>query len=93
MLRAPRYDWAEWQAGYVSGALLMPVGALRAVIQCFLTRERRLRGPLPVRSPAGQRLVWEVTAAFAVSEEAARVRLLQRGVLTEERVVQGELFA
>ncbi len=32
-------------------------------------------------------------AAFAVPAEAARVRLLQRGVLTEASIVQGELFA
>ena len=30
MLRAPAADWAEWQAGYVSGALLMPVAAICA---------------------------------------------------------------
>jgi len=93
ILRAPSSDWAEWQAGYVSGALLMPVSRLRAVIQRFLEREQVLRGPFPVHSPAGQLLVREVMTAFAVSAEAARVRLLQRGVLTEESVVQGQLFA
>jgi hypothetical protein len=71
----------------------MPVSTLRAVVQCVLPLDHPLRGPVPVRSPEGQRLVHAVMAAFAVSEEASRVRLLQRGVLTEERVVQGELFA
>jgi hypothetical protein len=93
MLRAPTSDWAEWQAGYVSGALLMPINALRDVIRRFLEREQVLGGPFPVSSPAGRRLVREVMAAFAVSEEAARVRLLQRDVLTETSVVQGWLFA
>ena len=92
MLRAPASDWAEWQAGYVSGALLMPVSALREVIRRFLAREQALRGPFPVASPDGRRLVREVAAAFAVSEEAARVRLLQRHVLTEDTVVQEQLF-
>lgn len=92
MLRAPASDWAEWQAGYVSGVLLMPVSALREVIQRVLEREQVLRGPFPVCSPAGQGLMREVMAAFAVSAEAARVRLLRRGVLTEEPVVQGQLF-
>ena len=92
MLRAPASDWAEWQAGYVSGALLMPISALREVIQRVLEREQRLRGPFLVSSPAGQLLVQEVMVTFAVSEEAARVRLLQRAMLTEEPVVQGELF-
>jgi hypothetical protein len=93
MLRAPASDWAEWQAGYVSGALLMPAGVLREVIQQFLEREQLFHGPFPVNARAGQCLVGEVTAAFAVSEDAARVRLLQRGVLTEGDVVQGSLFA
>jgi hypothetical protein len=93
MIGAPKTDWAEWQAGYVSGALLMPVGALRAVIRRFLERERRLRGPFPVSSPAGRTLIHDVAAAFAVSADAARVRLLQRDVLMEEEVVQGNLFA
>jgi hypothetical protein len=93
ILGAPTADWAEWQAGYVAGVLLMPVRALGAVIQHALAREPRLRGPFSISSLAGQRLVQEIMAAFAVSEAAARVRLLQRGVLTEEGVVQGELFA
>jgi hypothetical protein len=93
MLHAPRSDWAEWQAGYVSGALLMPVSALRMVVQRVLAREHSLRGPFPVHTPTGQLLVQEVMAAFAVSDEAARVRLVQRGVLTEESVMQGQLFA
>jgi hypothetical protein len=93
MLGAPTSDWAEWQAGYVSGALLMPVSALRVVIHRFLERERLLRGPFPVSSPAGQTLIRDVMAAFAVSADAARVRLLQREVLMDEEVVQGHLFA
>jgi len=92
ILRAPSLNWAEWQAGYVSGALLMPVSRLRAVIQHFLEREQVLRGPFPVHSPAGQLLVREVMAAFAVSQDAARVRLRQRRVLTKAPVVQGQLF-
>jgi hypothetical protein len=93
MVGAPTSDWVEWQAGYVSGALLMPVSALRAVIHRFLERERLLRGPFPVSSPAGHILMRDVMAAFAVSADAARVRLLQRGVLMDEEVVQGHLFA
>jgi hypothetical protein len=93
MLRAPRSNRAEWQAGYVSGALLMPVSALRAVIQRVLAREHPFQVPFPVHSPAGRLLVREVMTAFAMSEEAARVRLRQWGVLTEASVVQGQLFA
>jgi hypothetical protein len=92
ILRAISSNWAEWQAGYVSGALLMPISALREVIRQFLEREQVLRGPFPVSSPTGRLLVREVVAAFAVSDEAARVRLLHGGVLTEAPVVQGQLF-
>jgi hypothetical protein len=90
---APATDWAEWQAGYVSGALLMPASYLRGVVRGFRERAQLFHGPFPVNSRAGHRLVGEVTAAFAVSEEAARVRLLRHGVLTEGDVVQGSLFA
>jgi uncharacterized protein DUF955 len=93
MLHAHTVDWAEWQAGYVSGALLMPVSYVNEVIRRFLEREQVLRGPFRIASPSGRLLVREVAAAFAVSQEAARVRLLQRGVLTEAPVVQGWLFA
>jgi hypothetical protein len=93
LVGAPAMDWAEWQAGYVSGALLMPASHLRVVVRGFLEREQLFHGPFPVNSRAGQRLVGEVTAAFAVSKDAARVRLLRRGVLTEGDVVQGSLFA
>jgi IrrE N-terminal-like domain len=90
---APAIDWAEWQAGYVSGALLMPASYLHGVVRGFLEREQLFQGPFPVNSRAGQLLVGEVTAAFAVSKDAARVRLLRHGVLTEGDVVQGSLFA
>jgi hypothetical protein len=90
---APSTDWAEWQAGYVSGALLIPASYLRGVVRGFREREQLFQGPFPVNSRAGQLLVGEVTAAFAVSEDAARVRLLRHGVVTEGDVVQGSLFA
>ncbi len=93
IIGAPKSDWAEWQAGYVSGALLMPVSTLHAVIRRFLERERLLRAPFPVSSSAGYTLIHDVAATFAVSADAARVRLLQRGVLMAEEVVQGNLFA
>jgi len=93
IIGAPKSDWAEWQAGYVSGALLMPVSTLHAVIRRFLERERLLRAPFPVSSSAGYTLIHDVAATFAVSADAARVRLLQRGVLMAEEVVQGNVFA
>ena len=89
----PRSDWAEWQAGYVSGALLMPASPLRAVIRGFAAGEELFwyQVPLPLSSRTGYALVRAVMTAFAVSEEAAQVRLVRQGVLTDE--VQGRLFA
>ena len=92
---APGSDWVEWQAGYVSGALLMPASYQWEVIRRFLAREPLFRDLFPMRidSRAGHRLIHEVMDVFAVSEEAAKIRLLRQHVLTEEDAVQGNLFA
>ncbi len=67
-------DWLEWQAGYASGALLMPATHLGRVV-----RDARLEfgvyGASPAGSPGGRALVGRVSRAFAVSWDAARVRL------------------
>ena len=63
MIGAPTLDWMEWQAGYVSGALLMPATYLWKVIR---------------RSRPGYMRVRRVMDTFGVSAEAARVRLYLR---------------
>jgi hypothetical protein len=68
-------DWMEWQAAYASGALLAPAGALPAVVGDD-------RG-VWVRSAAAWPLLRRVQSTFDVSSEAARVRLIQLGYLTE----------
>src|SRR5713101_8560242 len=35
ILNAAETDWMEWQAGYVCGAILMPVGALLETVKTF----------------------------------------------------------
>jgi IrrE N-terminal-like domain len=68
-------DWMEWQAGYAGGALLLPAGAVRELV-----------GAAPrvwARSAAAGALIRRVQAGFDVSSEAARVRLLQLGQLSE----------
>ena len=71
----------EWQAGYASGALLVPRSALL-----------RLIGPVPAvplqpesRPAAG--LVETVRRAFAVSGDAARVRIAQLGFLARQETL------
>lgn len=62
-------DWMEWQAGYASGAFLMPKGAIRQIVSAKPGDELDL--------------VARVVAAFQVSAEAARVRLSQLKLLAQ----------
>jgi hypothetical protein len=73
-------DWMEWQAGYVSGAILMPVKAARTVVSA-ICMERGWHAALHVDSSAAGVLVGAVMDTFAVSEEAARIRLEQLALL------------
>lgn len=73
----PRTDWLEWQAGFVSGALLMPFTPLREAANSYLDAG----APEPIDSPRGKALVEHVFRTFQVSREAAEVRLQQTGLL------------
>ena len=74
-------DWLEWQAGYVSGAILMPLTALRRAAQDAIGSRPT---PLYSRSNTARTLVRHVSRTFDVSEPAARVRLTHTGCLTDE---------
>jgi hypothetical protein len=67
-------DWMEWQAGYASGAALMPKSY---VIKTMGAVQQRLGiyGPVAADSGNGGALVSAVVKDFAVSREAATVRL------------------
>ena len=72
----------EWQAGFVCGAILMPVTSLTNTVKDF----RKSNG-LGVRSisegnAAGNELVAEIARVFQASKDAARVRLLQKKMLS-----------
>lgn len=89
ILTARETDWMEWQAGFACGAYLMPITALTKTIQQFVRKEA-IQGPrIFLQTDAGSALVDEVVRAFSVSKDAARVRLLQRGFLTETEEVKG----
>jgi Zn-dependent peptidase ImmA (M78 family) len=81
ILEAKETDWMEWQAGYVSGAILMPVGPLRRFVSDFCGN-RGLHAAVSLASEPGQEIINDVMARFSVSEDAARVRLLKLGLLT-----------
>jgi IrrE N-terminal-like domain len=86
ILQGKRVDWREWQAAYGAGALLMPISALREVLheQCDTY------GPPPYVANSGMAVaaVSLVASRFAVSQDAATVRLWQKGFL--RRLADGQ---
>ena len=81
IIDAPSYDWMEWQAGYVSGAILIPSSRARRLAGEYCAG-RGLHGDVLVWSQHGGVLIGMIREAFEVSEEAARVRLLKLRLVT-----------
>ena len=79
---AARTDWMEWQAGYVCGALLMPVSHVRGLVGSY-KEAHGLFGPVDYASKHGQALVSVVQTAYQVSADAARIRLNKLNILGE----------
>jgi Zn-dependent peptidase ImmA (M78 family) len=80
ILDAAQSDWMEWQAGYVCGALLMPVSEVRAGIRPYI-ESKGLFGVIGQRDSHGAALIELVKAGFNVSGDAARIRLIKLGIL------------
>jgi len=78
MVAPGQVDWMEWQAGYASGALLMPRQALHRVVRLVL---RRTGDGSDRREGTVGRLVDAVQGHFLVSDAAAFVRLRQVGLI------------
>ncbi len=76
ILISNKIDWMEWQAGYACGAYLMPISPLRQGVSRFL-ESAQWEGSIPLASPLAASLIRQVKADFAVSDDAARVRLLK----------------
>lgn len=87
MLNAPVSDWMEWQAGYICGALLMPISHVKRLTAEHI-RQYHLYTPLNACSSDASKLVHKLIEAFDVSEEAARIRLLKLGCLVNGDVSQ-----
>ena len=75
----------EWQAGYVSGAILMPVAAIRRLATDFCAT-RGKHTAIHAQEPVAHELVQKVMTAFQVSADAARVRLLKLNFLTNQNL-------
>ena len=82
ILDAAQTDWMEWQAGYVCGALLMPVSYVRRLVRAY-RKSHGLFGAIGPANQHGRALIAEMQRAFQVSADAARVRLFKLGVFSE----------
>lgn len=85
MLDAPQVDWMEWQASYASGAFLMPREALTELLRPLVVASDKLT-PFRVGTGLSDQLIAAVTNAFAVSREAAKVRLIRLNYLSDKPV-------
>lgn len=83
ILNASKTDWMEWQAGYISGALLMPATPVRRLVSDYCG-PRELHGDIHISSEHAGSLVQLVMEQFVVSEEAARIRLLKLNLIRTE---------
>lgn len=86
ILHAGQSDWMEWQAGYCCGSFLMPLDALRQATRTFIADKNATIAQFSLSSPEAEELIDRVCCTFQVSQDAARVRLLQRGVLVEREL-------
>lgn len=82
ILDAAQSDWMEWQAGYVCGALLMPLTPVRRLVGAY-QESHGLYGVIGLNDSHGQNLIEAVQSGFQVSADAARVRLTKLGILGE----------
>jgi len=80
IINARQVDWLEWQAGYASGAILMPKSAILKVVEGY-RRSRGVVGTITPQQEAGADLISLVQTRFEVSADAARVRLTKLNVL------------
>lgn len=76
IIDAAVFDWMEWQAGYICGAILMPIGNLRILVADY-RKESGVNASIDEASHVGQGLTSRIAGTCDVSKEAARVRLLK----------------
>jgi hypothetical protein len=87
MLPAGKRDWMEWQAGYASGAALMPKTPVTRLVAQIQERFG-VYGAVSPESAGGQSLISAVMDRFSVSRDAAVVRLKILGFLGIELAVR-----
>jgi Zn-dependent peptidase ImmA (M78 family) len=82
ILNANEVDWMEWQAGYASGAFLMPITVVKRIVNSFYPSIDSL-SIVSSASSDGRRLIDLLQKEFQVSPDAARVRLVKLNYLAE----------
>lgn len=87
IIGAKKTDWMEWQAGYVSGAALMPKSYIRNIVG-EIHHRFNIFGPVLPSSDNGSRLIKAVMGGFSVSRDAATVRLKILGFLGVEPAIR-----
>jgi IrrE N-terminal-like domain len=80
ILDARHTDWMEWQAGYVCGALLMPISLIRKTAGDF-QEHHGIFGPVASATAEAAALTERIRSTFQVSADAARVRLTKLELL------------
>ncbi|HYE67329.1 MAG TPA: ImmA/IrrE family metallo-endopeptidase [Anaerovoracaceae bacterium] len=83
IIHAKEIDWMEWQAGYASGAFLMPFTTVNEIFHTFCD-VRNIKSITSTSSSTGIELIRLIQKEFQVSEDAARVRLLKLNLLTDD---------
>jgi Zn-dependent peptidase ImmA (M78 family) len=81
LLNAPAVDWMEWQAGYISGALLMPRLAVLKLFSDYSQRQK-VFAPIASESNHGLAVRRTIVDTFKVSDDAAKVRLFKLNLLS-----------
>ena len=92
IISSPQHDWLEWQAGYVCGAILMPRHALQERVRDHRRAASLGLAVIEAGSVEGDALIEDVVHGFAVSREAAKVRLLKLKLLNEAGLGARSLF-
>jgi hypothetical protein len=87
ILPVGKSDWMEWQAGYTSGGALMPKSYVTKTVG-EVQQRLGIYGPATLESANGKALMTAVVSGFAVSREAATVRLKVLGFLGTEPAIR-----
>jgi len=82
IINARDVDWLEWQAGYASGAFLMPLSSIKEIVH-QINNDTNTYGKVSAASEIGRKMIAKVQSMFEVSEDAARVRLLKLDFIEE----------